>query len=300
MSDNFDPRTSKYRRPRNYFSLPGLLFGLVLGIGGALVYAWNLAPVEEFDTEAWQLNTTDRAHYIVAIMLDYNYSGDLNRAVERLVQLRLPGDPIQVVADTACELASTGYINNSSGLRGIQAMMTFYQSQGRTGCADLLIVPNTPMPTVLNIEAPTATLPPPATKTPTPEITLAASPTTFVVVPTNAPQSSFELVRLEEFCSTQLPGIIEVYVQDGGGDGIAGQPVRVRWSGGEDTFFTGLKPERGPAYADFQMEQGISYTVDMPGLSNASSSPISATPCTDPENNQDSLLSYRAVFRPSG
>ena len=300
MSDNFNPRTSKYRRPRNYFSLSGIIVGLVVGIGGALFYAWNFAPIEEFDTEPWQLNAQDKAHYMVAIMLDYAYDGDLNRAVDRLVQLRLPGDPIQAVADTACQLASSGYIDSSSGLRGIQAMMEFYQSQGRSGCADMLIAQVSPQPTsVINVVVPTSTLPPPPSKTPTPEVTVAATATTFVVVPTNEPQSSFSLVRLEPFCSTELSGIIEIYVQDGSGDGIPGQAVRVRWRSGESTFFTGLKPERGPAYADFQMETNVSYTIDMPGLSNSSDTPISATACTTDAGEQ-SIQSYRAVFRPSG
>jgi hypothetical protein len=301
MSDNFDPRTSKYRRPRNYFSLPGLIIGLVIGIGGAIFFAWNLSPVEEFDTDPWQLNDQDKANYMVAIMLSYSYDGDLTRAVERLNDLRLPGgDPIQTVADTACRLASSGYIDSSSGLRGIQAMIDFYRLQGRAGCADSFVLPVSPVPTLVNVEVPTSTLPPPATKTPTPEVTLIATSTSSVfTVPTNEPQSSFRLVRLEEYCSQELPGLIEVYVQDSSGDGISGRAVRVRWRDGESTFYTGLKPERGPAYADFQMTTGISYTIDMPGLSNPSDTPISATTCTVETTGEQSIQSYRAVFRPS-
>ncbi|MFN8371585.1 MAG: hypothetical protein U0694_01725 [Anaerolineae bacterium] len=301
MSDTFNPRTSKYRRPRSYFSLPGLILGLALGIGGALFYAWNLAPTEEFNTEPWQLNASDKAQYLVAIMLDYSYDGDLNLAVQRLVELRLPGDPIQAVADTACQLASSGYVDSSSGLRAIQAMIDFYRSQGRSGCADMLILPDTPAPTLINVEVATPTLEPVASKTPTPEVSPTVTPTqSFVVVPTTAPQSSFRLVRLEPFCSTELPGIIEVYVQNSNGDGIPGQAVRVRWRDGESTFYTGLKPERGPAYADFLMENGVSYTIDMPGLSNSSDTPITAAACTVPETGEPSIQSYRAVFRPSG
>ncbi|NWF69363.1 MAG: hypothetical protein HXY40_09780 [Chloroflexi bacterium] len=298
----YNPRTSKYRRPRSYFSLPGLLIGLALGIGGALVFAWNFAPVVEFDTEPWQLDRDARARYIVAIMLAYSYDGDLNLAVQRLIDLRLPGDPIQAVADTACQLASTGYVDSSSGLRAIRAMIAFYQSQGRTGCAELLIPADSAAPTtVFEIVVPTSTLPPVATKTPTPEADANFTPTPLrVIVATSAPQSRFSLVRLETFCSVELPGIIEVYVQNSSGDGIPGQAVRVRWVDGESTFYTGLKPERGPAYADFQMQPGLAYTLDMPGQSNASDSALAATPCIVPETGDSSLQSYRAVFRPSG
>jgi hypothetical protein len=141
-SGNLRPdRGSKYRRPRRPISLAGLLVGLVLGIAGGLVYAWVIDTRVEFDTEPWQLKKADRAQYIVAIALDYSYDGDLARAIERLIALKPQGDPIQEVADVACDLATTGYVENSSGLRAIQAMMTFYQLQGRSGCADTLIAP---------------------------------------------------------------------------------------------------------------------------------------------------------------
>ena len=35
---------------------------------------------------------------------------------------------------------------------------------------------------------------------------------------------------------------------------IEGQEIIVSWSGGEESFFTGLKPEISDGYADFQMQ----------------------------------------------
>ena len=35
----------------------------------------------------------------------------------------------------------------------------------------------------------------------------------------------------------------------------------VRWEGGRDIFFTGLKPEFGLGYADFAMEPEVSYDL---------------------------------------
>ncbi|MBZ0275650.1 MAG: hypothetical protein K8I60_05880, partial [Anaerolineae bacterium] len=99
-------------------------------------------------------------------------------------------------------------------------------------------------------------------------------------------------------CSTALSGLIEVFVQDFNGDGVPGIEVRVRWNDGEDRFFTGLKPERGPAYADFQMEADKGYTVELPGRSDPSQQLI-ARPCTA-ENGQDAIILYRVVFRPAG
>jgi hypothetical protein len=37
----------------------------------------------------------------------------------------------------------------------------------------------------------------------------------------------------------------------------------VTWEGGEDHFFTGFKPALGVGYGDFEMEPGISYTIQL-------------------------------------
>jgi len=39
--------------------------------------------------------------------------------------------------------------------------------------------------------------------------------------------------------------------------------ITVTWSGGQDTFFTGFKPEIDPGYADFQMEPGQQYQIEL-------------------------------------
>jgi hypothetical protein len=301
-SGNLEPPSeSKYRRPPRPISLVGIIIGMVLGLSGGLIYAWVLNPVVELNTEPWQLNENDKAQYVVAIMLNYAADGDPVQAVEQLVALRLGDDPIQAVADVACDLATTGYVDSASGLQAIRNMMTFYQLQGRSGCADTLIPASDQQPTLeIEITLATPTLVPPASKTPTPPNTggATATPTQAVVI-TSAPQSDFVLASINTFCDTELSGIIEVFVQDFGGDGIPGQAVRVRWDDGEDTFYTGLKPERGPAYADFQMEAGRGYIIEMPGRSDPSSQPLNAAPCTT-DTGDEAITSYRVVFRPAG
>jgi hypothetical protein len=97
----------KYRRPRRFFSITGVIIGFVMGLAGGLFIAWELAPVQEYDVEPWQLREADKASYIVAIALSYSYDGDLNQAVKRLLDLQLGSDPIQQVADVACQLLAT-------------------------------------------------------------------------------------------------------------------------------------------------------------------------------------------------
>ena len=303
LPEEMPPPRSRYNRPRKLFSMWGLVIGLFWGVGSGLVYAWAINPVVEFDTEPWQLRAEDRAHYTVAIALAFAGDSDLDRAIERLLTLRGQNnntDIFQQVADTACRLASTGYVDSNAGVKAIRNMMTFYQLQGRTGCADNLIPALAMEPTtVVQIDLPTPTLPPPATKTPVPASQTTPSPTPpVVIVPTSVPRRDFVLANVATFCDADISGVIEVFVQDFGGVGLPGMPVRIRWDDGEDTFYTGLKPERGPAYADFYMEAGKGYIIDMPGRADPSSDQLVATTCTA-ENGQQSVVSYRAVFLPA-
>ncbi len=293
-------RGSRYHRPRRALSWIAVAFGMLAGIAGGLYWAWQVAPIEETDTAPWQLNAQNRADYLVAVMLKYRYDSDLGSAVNRLVELRPPGDPIQYVADIACDLARSGYVDSASGERAIRAMMTFYQLQGRVGCADTLLPPiDGPTPTPNSAANGTPTLPPPPTKTNTPTLPpQESSPTPEILVaPTVVAQSAFDAVRLERFCDADFPGLLEVYVQDVDGTPRPGERVRVIWRDGQSDFVTGIKPGQGPDYADFLMAPDVGYTVEMPGLSDPTQVIVSDT-CFDP-TGQETRSSYRAVFRPA-
>lgn len=292
--DELPLRTERYRRPRRLVNGWALFFGVCLGIGLGLFYAWQIAPVQEVDTLPRQLRPEDKAHYVVAVGLRFAYDSDLARAVEALISLELGTDPFQKVAEIACDLARSGYVDSTAGVRGVRALKTFYQLQGKAGCADVL-VPDIQTAQVVEVvvPTPTATVPPPPTKTP---LTEDATPAGGAfVVPTTRPQQTFTGRIVSTFCDVSISGVIEVFVQAIGSQGIAGQVVRVRWDGGQDRFVTGLKPERGAAYADFQMEAGRAYTIDMPSQADPLPSPIEARPCTT-EAGQSAITSYRVVF----
>jgi hypothetical protein len=293
-------RRSRYERPRRSFSWIGLFFGIVLGIGGGIFFAWNIAPAEEFDTEPWQLNRADQANYAIAAILGYAHDGDLGLAIQQLNTLRPQVDPIQFVADITCDLARSGYVSSNSGLNAIRAAMRFYQLQGRTGCADELIpVVQEVIKTEEILIAPSPTLPPPPTKTATPigtqEIT--PSPSAPVVAETSIDQTGFQIVSTQPFCDPLFSGVIEVYVQDGSGAPLPGERIRVQWDDGSSIFFTGLNRLRGLDYADFEMELGKGYVIDMPGQSNPSTTPIVAENCETAEGT--AVQSYRVIFRPT-
>lgn len=295
----FPRRRTRYNRPRTYISRWGVAFGMVFGILLGLGYAWLIAPIEEFDTESYQLQASDKNHYAVAIILEYQQSSDLARAVSKLIELRLGDDPIQSVANVACELASTGYVNSTSGLNALRAMKTFYQLQGRSGCADLVIPDiDTADTQVVEVIVPTntPTIPPPPTKTPTADFAPMTPTPNISIVPTVSTQRDFDGRIANTFCDPQTPGLIEVFVVQFNGDGIPGETVRVRWEDNNSLFVTGLKLERGESYADFQMEDGKGYTIDMPTLSDPLGTPLVAEECFT-EGGDESIKSYRVVFR---
>lgn len=289
----------RYTRRRRPFSLVGALLGLVIGLVGSFYYTQVISPVREERVEPSQLNAADRDDYRVALALAFSADGDLNAAMGRLLALGEQGDPIQAMADTACRLATSGYVSSSSGLNAVRALINFYQLQGRGGCADALIGSIVLQPTsdaAIELPTSTPTLPPPASKTPTPE-NAPATPTPLVVVPTLVPQNGFELLGVTTFCDADLSALIQVFVYEiNGSTGVPGQEIRARWQNGESRFFTGLKREQGAGYADFAMREGDNYLVDMPGQTDPLSQALEAVPCTT-ENGERALISYRVVFR---
>lgn len=299
-------RRSRYERPRSAIIWTVLLLGMILGMGGGLYYAWVIAPVAEADIDPWQLMQTsddgiplaDRDAYVIAILMGYSYDLDPAQAIERLVDLRLPGDPVQYVADLACRLVQDGYLTTNSRRNAVRSLVRFYQDRGKVSCADQYIVidpaPDVSTPPVVVLSTPL----PPATKTPVPQDVLPPSPTPLdrVFVPTPVPQQDFELVVVEAFCSVNIPGVIEVFVRNRAGEGVPGMRIRARGEDETSDFVTGLKPERGPGYADFDMQPGRSYIVEMPGLSDPSPNPLVASECFDQARGETTVQSYRLVF----
>ncbi len=134
------PKSStRYSHRRRGISPIVLIAGLILGVAAGLIIAWVVAPVQQVDISPAQLNEADQTRFLEAVALAYAQDSNLDRAVRRLLELQIAGDPIQVMADTACRLATSGYVNSTSGLRSVQAMVSFYQLQGRAGCADEVI-----------------------------------------------------------------------------------------------------------------------------------------------------------------
>ncbi|MDD9954661.1 MAG: hypothetical protein OXP68_00385 [Anaerolineaceae bacterium] len=286
----------RVRLPTTVFLLASTLVGLCLG----LILAWSALPAIS-PGAAGVLQGLPPEEFAALVAQAWSADGDRARAMERL-RAAIPhdSDPARHMADMACRLASTEFADSSAGLRTLRKMQNFYQMEGQRSCADTLL-PAVDSAAFLLLDSsptprPSATLPPPPGKTPMPTLTpVVRSAATEVPTATATTLRRFELAGLGGHCDAARPATLAVYVQERDGRGIAGMALRVRWRGGEDRFHSGLKPERGAGYADFIMEQGRRYVIDMPGLSDASPE-FETGSCV--EDGTQTMRSWRALFRP--
>lgn len=117
---------------------------------------------------------------------------------------------------------------------------------------------STPAGTATKAPSATASLPPTATSTPISTATARPSRT-----PTATPGQPFALTGQSTFCEAARPGWLQIYLEDANGDPVPGVEITITWLGGEEKFFTGLKPDLGNGYADFLMKTGIEYVLSM-------------------------------------
>ncbi|MGW8251806.1 MAG: hypothetical protein ACWGO1_14275, partial [Anaerolineales bacterium] len=100
-----------------------------------------------------------------------------------------------------------------------------------------------------------------ATRTPGPTSTPLPTRTS-----TPTPGAPFVLDRQELVCDPDLEqaseqGQVQVQIYDAAGQPVPGVEAIINWEGGENHFFTGLKPEINPGYADFAIQPGVVYTL---------------------------------------
>lgn len=280
------------------FGLIGLV-GLLLGLGSGLFYGWQISPVIERNTHPDQLREEDRQAYVIAIALDYGYTGDILRAANLLATVNPERDPFQLAADVACDLTRGGQIRTGADIVAMRHLISIFSPQPGVNIAcDLSVYATAPAPTLATF-APSSTASPTSTQISTKTV----APTALVPVATFTPEISvtagaterYRVVFQRQFCNPNSSGIIEVIVRTPT-EQVPGIEVAVSWSTPtglqEQRFFTGLKPEKGNGYADFKMEAGPSYLVSLPGRSDGSER-VSATPCDE----QGTLLSHEVIFQ---
>jgi hypothetical protein len=254
---------------RRYIEFPWrILIGLLLGLGAGLLIAWVFVPVEYTDTDPASLRADFKEQYRLVIASAYSAGGDLARAQARLSLL---GDlnPAEALSLQADVVRNNGDAASAALLADLAFALKNPPSQtapvptsvSLAGTpADTAAPTATDAPTITPL--PSATLPAPTT----PLATLVPRPTR---VPSSTPGAAFALTSADVICNPDAaPGLLQVVVLDAANQPAPGIEVIINWSGNEEHFFTGLKPDLGNGYADFIMTPGTVYTLRLAAGSN--------------------------------
>lgn len=207
---------------------------------------------------------TPTAAPLVEIARHFADNRDLIAARAALAGLALEDAPAAVTA-LAQQEAAAGHADDSRALAALAAALLATPTGPEA---------STERPVVVDTEAPTRT----ARLTETPAAV------------------GFELVSRERVCDRKVgSALLEVFTQDAGGGQIGGFEIQVIWNGGADRFFTGLKPDIGPGYGDFQMEPGVSYRVRLAAWPDVAADDVISEACATETTSYPGGV--RLVFR---
>lgn len=269
----------------------GILLALFAGLGLGLVYAWVLSPKRVTDAQPIALRADFKDQYRSLVAASYAATGDLPRAQARLSLLE-DSNPIDALNAQAQRMRASGH--------------TFERSDQVAALASSLDAGSAPVstPTVEIANNAgitfTATSPPPSPDIPillteTPQLVEAGStgfetqppPIESTPRPTHTPTPTagepFALSGQETVCNSNLPeGLLQVLVFNANRRQLAGVVILITWDGGNEQFFTGLKPELGNGYADYTMTPDRTYTVQLARGSDVALG-IRAPTCQSPD-----------------
>jgi hypothetical protein len=299
-----------------------LITGLVIGVFLGLIYAWVISPIEYVDTTPNSLRTDYQDHYRLTIALAFESTGDLARAQARLDLLGDEDSAIALAEQAQRHRGEGGTAEEAQALANLAAFLG-QAPQPFTASPEPTDTQSPPT------ETPTLTLSPTATDTPTPEFTATATQTitpTATITPTIGPTSTatrtplpsatpeptrtalptrtatptpappFVLDKQIQVCNPNLnEPQIQIFINNGAGLGVAGVQIILTWDDGQESIFTGLKPEIDLGYADFVMTPETTYTLQVSGGGQLISD-LFAPECED-EGSGRYWGSWRLIFK---
>ncbi|MEW6241066.1 MAG: hypothetical protein ACOYZ8_01020 [Chloroflexota bacterium] len=237
------------------------LLPLIAGLALGLAYAWIVSPARVVDSVPSALRADFKDDYRAAIAAAYASSGDLPRAQARLALIGDP-DPVQALSAQAQRMLGAG--EPFETVQQVAQLASALQGGPPASTAPVAVSASatvtTAPPDVTGTE-PTATSIPQSTRTPLVINTPTPRPTHTPTATLGAP---FVLVEQESLCDAALPeGLLQITVLDARRRQLPGVEIVVTWEGGEEHFFTGLKPDLGNGYADFQMAASTVYALQL-------------------------------------
>jgi hypothetical protein len=279
----------------NSFAQRLVLFaGIAIGLLGGLVYAWGVEPVEVVNVGPWMMRPDYRQEWVRLAALSYVADGDLERARWRLAEL----DREDIAA--AMEALIDEYAATGRSAETMRRLTVLAQALGVQTPA-MLVYLETPAASSVPTGTPSPTLEPPFVSS-TPTVTLDPVPTIkptrtpYPPTATSGPRPPFQLAAREQVCEQGQTPHIEVIVQDEQGGGVPGVELWLMWDGGTDRAVTGLKPEQGMGYADFDAEQGVDYSIGIGELGAPLVTGLRLEPCPEEKGKEPLVGSWRIVL----
>jgi hypothetical protein len=266
---------------------------LAVGLIGGLVFAWFISPVEYTGVEPAELKAEFRPIYLQLVSESFAFENDWTRARFRLDVLRDPNVAQQIVQVTERAIAE----GRSAPM--LRALSKLSDRLGKRTAA-MIVYLATPVPTVARVVTPTPLVPPTPvpTATPSPTFVLPDTPTPLpTFTPTPLPPPVYLLIGRERICE---PGSsqVRVLLEDEKGKGLAGIEVWITWENGADRLVTGLKPEKGAGYGDFDMQPNIAYAIAVAESALPVVTGIRTEQCPSSEPTQTVFASWQLTFRP--
>lgn len=291
--------------------------GLVIGLASGLLYTWVIDPVELVSTYPGLLRADFRQDWVHLAALSYVADGNLERA-----HTRLEGLDQEDVAQ-AMQTLIEGYAAAGRSADTLRRMTTLAEAlHVHTPAMLVYLYTATSPPTGPGIRthtpAPTPThtppSPPPATPAiptqepvPTPKPsnalpTLPSSSEPFGTSPTPTPTPPLphhlQLAEQEQICQPGLTPHVEVSVRDERGGGLPGVVVWLVSPDEANRAVTGLKPQHGAGYADFNAEPNVSYALSVGELGAVLINDLRIETCPGQRHGEPLLGSWRIVLAP--
>ncbi len=277
------------------------LVGLFVGLAAGLIYAWVISPIRYVDTTPATLRADFKDAFRTAIAASYSATHNLNRAKARLMLLG-DTDPVEALSAQAQRMLASGesfeVVQDVAGLASDLRAGVASVGPSATSADNIQETSPALSPTLNSAATEAFEVNAAVTETesfPTPEPFDTPTPRpTRTPVPT--PGAPFELVGNDQVCSQNLTeGLMQISVLDSHHHQMPGVEIDVSWSGGEEKFFTGLKPEIADGYADYVMQPGVTYAIRVAHTGSPVSG-LSAPSCPD-SSGQTYVGGLKLVFQ---
>jgi len=269
-----------------WYLITGLIIGVIIGVVISLV----ITPVKYVDTVPSFLNDASKERYRIMIAQAYQADKNILRAKAR-ISLLGDSDPVQVLSNLSKQILSNG--GSTSDAKAVKLLagalsndlpqptaQPTQENPQKTGTPlEQGMLPSATANVDQAVSTPTAE----PTDMPTPLASFTPRPSATAMP---AEGLVFSLSKQQEICDASLPsGLLQVEVEDKNGNPIAGAQVNILWQNGEDAFLTGLYPDNGLGYADYSMNDGTAYQVQV-GEGGSPVKDIKIPACKDSEGKQ--------------